>query len=487
MMAKLRGWAKSALTSRIFRQGGVASVITVLFVVLVVLLNVLLGSLAAQNNWRFDLTAEGAFVLTQESLDFLEGLGTQINIYVLMSEPTLTAAGDYFIQANEVLRQYAALSDYITLSYIDLTQNPGFASRFPQFQLNAQTILLTTDGRAETISIFDLFNIETDAFGTFIASSQAEQVLTGMLVLLTMEYQVTISMAGGFGEANSAALVNLLEAHHYLVVTQNLLTESIDPQASLLIINSPTVDYPEHVIAELEAFLQNERETTILYFASAEQPPLPNLEAFLADWGIIVEPGLVYQSDSNLTLGGPFISAVQYTEELYSRHALEFFSIMPNARPLDFAFGASGSRRTDSLMIFSSSAAIRPPEADMGWTAAQAEVFGPFPAVAITYDEVELGFMEYRVSALAVFSSRDFIDPNMLINPYIGNAQYMLGFIQARTDHMADIAIAPTVIGLTPLPVNDFQVMLFGVVFVIGLPLAVVVAGGVVFFRRRHM
>jgi len=477
-------------SSRAFQQGSAATAITILFIAVVVAFNLFVGALADRHQWRLDLTVDQAFVLTDESRQFLAEMDTDVTIYVLMPETTLTASGDYFIQANEVIRQYAALSPHITVRYIDLTRDPAFAARFPQFQLNSQTILLVTGGRAETLSIFDLFNIETDFFGGGrIVSSRAEQTLTSMLLFLTMDHQVTVAVLTGSGVADSSGLVELLETNRYRVIYQNPLTEDIAPEVSLIIMNAPTRDLPEDAIARLERFLQrDDKDVSLLYFAGVNQPPLPNIEAFLADRGILIMPGIIYQSDLNMTWGGPFLSAVHYLEDFYARHALDFFSIMPNPRPLDLLFHERGSMIVSVPLIFNETTYIHPLD-DLfpDQSPVDPPEFGPFAALAMSYDISILDDGSERVATLAVFASRDFIDVNMLRNPYIGNAHYMLGLFEGLTDHMAGVYIAPKTIGVSPLPVTDFQAIVFGLIFVIALPLAVVFAGGVVYIRRRHL
>ena len=473
--------------SRVIKQGSVATVITVMFIAVVIVLNLFVGVLAERNHWRLDLTADQAFVLSDESVQFLAKLDTDVDIYILTPEVNLTAAGVYFVQANEVIRQYAALSPRINVRYIDLTRNPAFAARFPEFQLNAQTILLVTQDRVEPLSIFELFNIESDFRGSRIVSSRAEQTLTSLLLFLTMDHQVTVSVLTGFGESDSSALVSLLETNRYRVITQNILTEEIAPEATMLIINAPTRDFPEDVVARINQFLLGERDVSLLYFAGVHQPLLPNLEAFLADWGIIVNDGIIYQTDINMTWGGPYLSAVLYTEENYARHALGFFSIMPSPRPLELLFSQRGSKVVGAPLIFGETACIRPIDADENWTPNDSISFGPFAALAMSYDYILLDEYTDRISTVAVFASHHFVDSSMLLNPYIGNAQFMLGLVQALTEHEGAVAIAPKVIGVSPLPVTDFQQVIYGLLFVLVLPLAVVFAGAVVFLRRRHM
>ena len=473
--------------TRSFRQGSVATALTIAFIAVIVALNLLVGALAGRYQWRLDLTADKVFVLSEESRRYLAELDQEVTIYILTPQSNLTAAGDYFIQANEVIRQYAVHSPRIQVRYVDLTRDPAFASRFPQYQLNAQTILLESENRVEPLSVFDLFEIESDYHGSYIVASKAEQTLTGALLYLTMNRQVTVGVLGGFGERETSGLTALLEANRYRVTGLNLHTQEIDPAVSLLILCAPGLDYTEEALAKLDRFLQGERDASLLYFAGPNQPELPNLEAFLSDWGIQVGEGAIYQADPNMTWGNPYLSAVHYTEDLFARNVVELYTLMPYARPLDFHFQQRSARAVSAPLLFGETACVQPPDAGEGWSPQDSPAFGPFAALALSREEITLEDGAARTSTLAVFSSGYFIDPNMLQNPYIGNARYMLGLTEALTDHMGGIHIAPKAIGASLLPVNDFQVILLGAVFVILLPLAVVFAGCAVFLRRRHL
>lgn len=84
---------------------------TFLIVVALVLLNVLTAYLTEHYPISVDLTPEKVFQLTDQSKEYLSELSEPVSIQVLTSESNFVGSGEYYVQANEVLKQYAQYSD----------------------------------------------------------------------------------------------------------------------------------------------------------------------------------------------------------------------------------------------------------------------------------------------------------------------------------------------------------------------------------------
>ena len=67
-------------------------------------------------------------------------------------------------------------------------------------------------------------------------------------------------------------------------------------------IRDRVVDFTDEEIAALESYLNNDGKygKAVVYIASAAQPDLPKLEAFLLKWGIQLQSGLVLEYDQSL-------------------------------------------------------------------------------------------------------------------------------------------------------------------------------------------
>ncbi|MDR2909028.1 MAG: GldG family protein [Oscillospiraceae bacterium] len=476
---------KSFLGGRAFRQGSLSALLSILFIAVVVALNVAVSALSERYNLRLDLSLGQAFVLSDQSEEFLKGLTEEVSIHVLVPEQNLAASGDYFLQANEVIKQYERLSEYVTVSYVDLTRDLGFARNYPEYQLDSSTVLLESGGRTATLSVYDLFNIESDSSsgGYYVASSQAEQAMTGAMMSLTMPHPPTISFLSGFGEGGAGELSALLSQNRYTIAEDNLLTGDINPDATLVVISEPVRDYSPEALEKLDAYLYNGGAygRHLLYFAGLSQPATPNLNDFLADWGILVEEGGVYQTDpSYLVVDSAYWSVAEYADEVFSEHvaASQLYTVVPEARPLTLL--DSGGEKS-VLLEFGEGACVD--DLSEGFTPEASTRWGPIPAMILSK---KTGYAEDEFSCVAVCGSARMMDAYLMQSPYVGNAEYLLnlaGELLAREE----ITIAPKTIGGSYLMLSELQTALIGAIFAVMLPIAVLVAGGVVFIRRRHL
>ena len=476
--------------SRRFRQGSLATGITVAVLALVILCNLLLGALAEKYPLKLDMTSNRAFALSQTSLDFVGGLQTDITIYVLATEEEFTNQGDasdYFVQAAEVIKKYAQASGRIRVSFVDYLLDPTFVQRFPDLQLSFGSILVQSgEGAAQrykTVSVYDLFNVEQSYYGNVIASSKAEQAMTSAILAVTSDQKTVVSVLSGYGEAAPDPLVALLEANNYQISKQNILTEDIPAEASIAVILAPERDWHEDDIAKLDRFLQNEGKT-VLYFSHFTQPDnLPNLSAFLADWGIKVNSGAIMEtSNRRYIYGSPANPLAQYTEEFFSQTARsrDMPFVMPQAKPLEALFENRGSIYTGIILQFSETAVVYPLDAPEGWKPQDAAITGPLPAAIVASNASQ-------PSHVVVFASFTALDSALLDHTSYGNADFVLDLCDILSGRQDVVRIEAKTMGGEPLGLNEAQFGVLGLLTIVVFPLAIMIIGALVWLSRRHL
>ena len=120
-------FSKDKFTSRRFKHGGLAIIIIILFLVGVVVINMIAGTLNDKYPYfSWDLTRDQTFDMTQESIDYVKGLDKDIKITVLNDEDSFVAGGQYYQQANNIIKQYPQYNSRITLEYVDVNKNPAY-------------------------------------------------------------------------------------------------------------------------------------------------------------------------------------------------------------------------------------------------------------------------------------------------------------------------------------------------------------------------
>lgn len=273
---KKKRWIKTRRQKYLF----LSSITTVLILVAIVLVNVLTVYITDRYPVTIDLTPEKVFQLTDQSKEYIENLSAPVSIQVMTSEENFMASGEYYVQAHSVIEQYEKYSDQITLEYIDLLENPSLASAYEDVQIG--DIIVSSGNRSQTLTAYDLFNVESGSYyGNYITSSRAEQAMTSAIMNVTSETQVKAGVLTGHSEQYPDGFVQLLENNNFEVVSVSPATEEIPEDIDVLIWVAPINDPDQDVLDKLDAFLSDNEEKTLLYFADTTQPVLPRLEAFL--------------------------------------------------------------------------------------------------------------------------------------------------------------------------------------------------------------
>ena len=89
------------------RKTGVQSVYLIagaLALVLVMLLNIAAGAIAERYPLTFDLTSDGLFGLSDETISYIKDLDDQVTIQVLATEDVFENNSTYNAQASDIMR-----------------------------------------------------------------------------------------------------------------------------------------------------------------------------------------------------------------------------------------------------------------------------------------------------------------------------------------------------------------------------------------------
>ena len=165
--------------------------------------------------------------------------------------------------------------------------------------MGSRDILLECGNKVQVVKTSDLFNLQNDSSTgyTYIKSSRTDEAITSAIMNVTSDYTPKVAILSAHSSFDAGAFSSLLSQNNFEVVTQDLLLEDIDPEAAAVVLFAPSEDLDEAQLDKLDAFLDNDGQKgkTLLYFAAANQPQLPNLEAFLSEWGIVMEDATVYE------------------------------------------------------------------------------------------------------------------------------------------------------------------------------------------------
>ncbi len=470
-----------------------------LFVVLLGLLVVgvfLTNFVALQLGQRYalaiDLTANAAYEVGEDTKALLQGLDSDVAIYVLATEDAF-GGSPYLVQAQRIIDQYPALSPRVTLTYVDYVSDPTFARRYPDLSLSQGDVLVTCDDRIKQLQLSDLFNYTYAESGNMtIQSSRAEEALTSAILYVVSGDPVRVAVLTGNGMIDMPAFTDLLVGNNYELSTVNLTTDALDDSYDLALLFGPRIDLSEDALKKLDSFLYNDGVygKTLFYTADVTQDSLPNLAAFLKEWGIVVGDGAVFETTATRTYQyQPYYPVAEYVDETYRDMLIDSSTpvLMPLSRPLDLLFETRDSNYNEILLQFGETSGVRPPEAVDSFTVDQAERWGPMPALVLASKRIygTTGVTQFR-SNLVVSASTAMLDAFSIQNTSLSNSQYLLNLLNTLCERTDVVNIQPKSLAGNTLSITTAQSSTLGILLAGVLPLAILAAGVVIWFVRRY-
>lgn len=373
---------KTTLKSRRARHGTLSAVITAVFLVAVVLLNII----AVLINDKYpllsvDLTSNSAYSLSDTTKDILSSLDDDIAIIILASENNCTAPDvtidpyQLIPKAHELILRYAGYSEHISIDHVDLTRTPGilqeeFLAEYADELSDYSIIVLDQDnGRVRVTSFYDMLpGLNTDYYTADeasgeVTSSFAEAKLTSAIRTVAVERETLPAAAyvtDLAGDEQCAYFLSSLQQNGYelLEMTSN---EEIPQEAEILVLPAPTKDISSWLSMKIDLWLYNDGKygKTLISFTNPAAPVLPELGALLEGWGLKVNPTTVYEGNNDYVIAGSALSSyfyAQFTDSPYntdlSERGKDIAVMMPN--DISLLFESQNGKATEAILTSSS-------------------------------------------------------------------------------------------------------------------------------------
>jgi hypothetical protein len=201
-----------------------------------------------------------------------------------------------------------------------------------------------------------------------------------------------------------------------------------------------------------------------------------------------VEDGAVFETDETRVYNyQPFYAVADYAEEEYAGQLLTAAKPMlaPVSRPLRILFDYRNNYSVKPLLEFGLSAGVRPPDAPETFTADDAAIRGPFPALTLSRYLATGG--AGKVSRVLVSGSAAMLDTLVVDNPAFANAEYLLNLLNRLSGRQDIVPLRPKSFTGRGLNLPRFTVNMLGAIFIFLVPAVILAAGLVIWIKRRRV
>lgn len=487
------------LRSNKFKRGGMATLMTVVFIAIVIVFNILVGLLTSRfPSLNLDLTAQKINTLSDQAERVAGEVQNDTTIYLIGAEERYrkdniySSYGLHYSQVANLAEKLQEANSKISVEFIDPDTNPGFISQYSAENLMTGDVLVRTEKRYKVLSLTDLFGQRTDSStGSSVTYSKADSALAAAIEVVNMDEVPVVAMATGhgemLGEGDTSAFRSLLEQQNFEIREINILTDEIPEDTQILMIPTPTTDYTAEELDKLRAYLNDEtREQQLGLFITfyAKQPQLPNLNSFLEEWGISVGEGMVVETDTSrmAAANASFILADASDEVIGSEYSN---LVVAMSRPITLLFEGNADIKTQALWTTSDTAYVYfDGDTDENPETSQQNV------AAISAKYASVNGKNLRRNLVVFGSTHVFTDTFISATAY-GDSTYISDLMKycTGTDGSKVSVYTETVqTNVRDVAASQGTIVLLGLgVFTVGIPLAILVAGLVIFLKRRHL
>lgn len=471
-----------------------ALVITAVVLVATILLNVVVSLMSDKlPGMSIDLTSKGAFQLSETSIKLAQNVKKDLKITFLddkQSYRSKASSNTYYAQVMAIAEEYGKYNNKISAEYISIVDNPNFENKYPQETLSADNIIVSCGDKYRILDQYDIFNVKSYySTYSYIASSKAEEAFDGAILSVTSTESTKLAIVEDNSTEDFTYFKNILEQNNYELVSVKLEQEDIPKDAKMLIVFTPEKDFSKTAAKKIRTYLENNKEygKNMLYIPSSKTYKTPNLDEVLSDWGITVGDGLAYELESSSVYGRNMYDGIlcymgsnAFTSKFDDNSAPVISSY---ARPITLDSDAE----TQSLLQYSSKSGVCPSDADDSYdftgNAKGNIIIAGYGVNGIFANDKK---SSDKISTVFVFGSSTMFEKTILASTY-SDQKYILAMLSESCGRVnQEISVEAKELTQYDVQIDNNSASVIGLVCYVGLPIAVICAGLIVFVKRRN-
>lgn len=464
---------------RFLRKGSYSFALCVIVIAVVIALNLMLSQLPASVN-QIDISAQKLYSLSDMTLNVLDQMDEDVTIYMLAS------SGNEDDILLKTLNQYEAHSPHIKVELVDPDLKPTFVSQYTTDTLEQNSLIIVCGEQNKVISYADIYeqSIDYTTYQYQTTGFDGEGQITSAITVLTSDDIPVMYTLQGHNELEiSSSLQTLIDKENISVQELSLLTmDEVPEDCDILLILSPTEDISDEDAEKIKNYMAGGGKAVIATYYSTED--MSNLDSVIAEYGVGISDGVILEEDTsryayqNPMYIVPDIEDTDYTTDLMSGSSFVLAPVMQAVTTL-----ASADDTMTIIPLVTSSATSYEKKDPANMTTYEREdedALGPFnlvTAIEKTVDEV--------TSKMVVIGSESLFDSD--VNSAVSGANYklLLNIFSQLSEHKTTTAIESKSLTYDALNITTAQLIFWRNFLMFVLPIALLVCGGIIWFRRR--
>ena len=501
----------------LLKKGSFSLAITAAVVAGAIILNVLVGALSDRFVLDFDMSVNKDNSISAENIEYIKSIDTDIDVTVCASEETYSSYMGYYAQQYEVsddaavsyynqtitlIKKYGEYNKKINIKFVDpqTSEFSSISAANSSLNLAYGDIIVSAGEKVKKIGYKDIYNLtEDDTYASYgmsfytVGSNNIETALTSAISYVTSAKVKKAAIITGHSKTDyTESYLTMLKDNNYeTTIISDAMVNSISKDFDIVVIPCPTTDFLGSELDAIAEFLDNDNGLNkgLLFFADVTAPYLKNLYDFLSQWGIVIEEGILFETnDSNHLSGDPMTLGSYATSSEGILDGINTCITGYNV-PMYTGFESQDGIKTTALLATPESPVAAPKDTKASWKGASKYTKKVYNTAILSskedYDEDNNEIASY----VAAFSSFQFLESEYNEYADVSNKDIVL----AATEKLSGAQAGGMTFTSKYITEESFQTSvsetaasIIRLIFMILLPAACIVAGVVIYIRRRN-
>ena len=483
-MIQKRRWtiSRNMISTSVFSTGMIAIVVA-----LTVVVN-LIASALPETYTQIDATSQKLYSITEDTEKYLDTLKDDVTLYVMVNK---NSKDD---NVDRTLQKYASASKHVKVKYVDPNVSPTFASKYTDSDVTSNSIIVVCGDRSKVIDYnSDIYEYSYDSsYNYSVTGYDCEGQVTAAIQYVTSESTTNVYELTGHDESTlSGDFSEVFQKRFMNVESLSLLTvDAIPEDCQALFITAPQSDLSEDDLSKLSQYLGNGGKI-YLSIDYSKWNDLTNFKKLLSDNSIETTESLLAETDRSYYYQSPFylLPNVENTEVSSSVAGMTQVFV-PYSVGLTYT-GEDDSNVTSFMTT--SDTTIAKAAANIAAVQSQADAANIASVQdGDTQGQYSLGMMVTNENGgeLCVLGSAMMCtdSANQIVSGH--NATLFNGIVNALVttdDGNSDnaVVIAAKDYTVSNLTVSANAMLVYGILWGIFMPIALIIIGIIVWARRR--
>lgn len=466
-----------SVSSKSLKFGAYSSGMVIVALIVTVFVNMVVAELPV-SVVSIDLTSNKLYSLTDTTKDLVNSMQEDVTIYALVAKDSQDKT------LGSTLQRYDDLSDHITVEYVDPAVNPRFYTQYTDGAITANSLIVVSDKRSKVINYSYIYETSYDYtnYTSNTTGYDGEGQITSALAYVLDDSTGKVYATTGHGELElSASFTDMIKKQNLEYASITLLnSDAIPEDTQCLVINAPTSDFSEEDANNVLDYLKAGGDAVVV--STWTDSNMPYFQSILDYYELGVTKGLVMESSQDNYYQTPYYLLPQVKNDTVTSGIYgSYYIFAPYSQGIIVPDTLSDDIEVTPLLSTTEGAFARADvENNSSVEMTDSDEAGPFDIGVKAVKTLEDG-----ESTMFLYSCENlFTDAaDQMVSG--ANLQLFNNSVSSLTNSETSVSVPVKSYEESALIISQSRIILLAVCSTIILPLGLLVAGFIIWFRRR--